>query len=47
MNNVSGHMFNNVISLILRDSDTNSENINLIRLSVSDGQKICSSKDKL
>ena len=31
-------------SLILRDSDTDPENVSLIRLSVSDGQKIGSSK---
>ena len=36
-------MFSNDIvfspSLVLRDSDTNSENVSLIRLSVSDGKK--------
>ena len=37
-------MFSNVISLVLRDSDTDSENVSLIRRSVSDGQKTCSSK---
>ena len=41
-------MFSNVIvfspSLILRDSDTDSENVSLIRLSVLHGQKTCSSK---
>ena len=31
-------------SLILRDSDTDPENVSLIWLSVSDGQKTCSSK---
>ena len=38
-------MLSNVISLILRDSDTDSENASLIQLSVSDGQKTLSSKD--
>ena len=33
------------ISLILRDCDMDSENISLIRHSVSGGQKKCSSKD--
>ena len=33
-----------VISLVLKDSDTDSENVSLIRLSVSDGQKTSSSK---
>ena len=28
----------NVINLVLRDSETNSENVSLIRLSVSDGR---------
>ena len=37
-------MFSNVISLVLRDSDTDSENVSLIRHSVSDGQKTCNSK---
>ena len=37
-------MFSDVISLILRDSDTNSENVSLRGGSVSDGQKKCSSK---
>ena len=37
-------IFSNVISLVLRDSDTDSENVSLIWLSVSDGQKACSSK---
>ena len=37
-------MFNNIISLILRDSDTDSENVSLIRGSVSDGQKTSSSR---
>ena len=41
---VSCGMFSNVtisnfISLVLRDSDTDSENVSLIRRSVSDGQK--------
>ena len=34
----------NVIGLVLRYSDIGSENISFIRLSVSDGQKTCSSK---
>ena len=33
----------NVISLVLRGTDTDSENVSLIRHSLSDGQKICSS----
>ena len=34
------------VSLVLKDSDTESENLSsLIRLSVSDGQKTDSSKD--
>ena len=32
-------MFGIVISLVLRDSDTDAENLKLIRRSVSDGQK--------
>ena len=39
---VSCNMSSNVIHLILRDSDTDSENLNLIGVSVSDGQKTCS-----
>ena len=38
-------MFSDVISLVLRDSDTDLENVNVIRRSVSDCQKTCSSKD--
>ena len=41
---VSCGMFSNLISLVLRDSDTGSENVSLIRLSVSYGQKACGSK---
>ena len=46
---VSCGMFSNVtisnfISLVLRDSDTDPENVSLIRRSVSDGQKTCISK---
>ena len=37
-------MFSSVISLVLRDSDTDSENVSFIRRSVSDGQNTCSSK---
>ena len=37
-------MFSDVISLVLRDSDTDSESVILIPLSVSDHQKTCSSK---
>ena len=33
-----------VISLVLWDSDTDSENVSLIRYSVSVGQKTCSSE---
>ena len=33
--------FSNVISLVLWDFDTDSENVSLIRRSVSDGQKTC------
>ena len=39
---VSCNMSSNVIHLILRDSDTDLENVNLIGFSVSDGQKSCS-----
>ena len=44
---VSCGMFRNVIiskviSLVLRNSDTDSENVSLIRHSVSDGRKTCS-----
>ena len=41
---VSYVVFSNVISLVLRDSDMGSKNISLIRRSVLDGQKTCSSK---
>ena len=41
---VSCVCFSNVISLILRDSIMDSENVSLIQPSVSDGQKTCSSK---
>ena len=37
-------IINNVISFVLRDGDTDSENLSLIRHSVSDGQKTCSSE---
>ena len=37
-------MFTNVVSLILRDGDTDSENVSLIRRSASHGQKTCNSK---
>ena len=37
-------IISNFISLVLRDSDRDSENVSLIRRSVSDGQKTCSSK---
>ena len=40
----SNFIISNIISLVLSDSDTESENVNLIRCSVSDGQKTCSSK---
>ena len=40
----SNVIFSNVIRLVLRDSDTDSENVSLIRCSVTDGQKTCSSK---
>ena len=40
----SNVIISKVISLVLRDGDTNSEKVSLIRHSVSDGQKICSSK---
>ena len=36
---VSCHMLSNIISLILRDSVTDSENVSLIRISLSYGQK--------
>ena len=38
-------IFNNIISLVLRDIDRDSENISLIRRFVSDDQETCSSKD--
>ena len=37
-------MFSSVISLVLRDSDSDSDNVSLILFSVSDGKKTCSSK---
>ena len=37
-------IISNVISLVLKDSDTDSGNVSLIWRSVSDGQKTCSSK---
>ena len=37
-------MYSNIISFLLRDSDTDSENVSLIRRSVSECQKTCSSK---
>ena len=47
--NVSCRMFNNAIvlspSFVLCDSDTDSENPSLIRLSLSCDQKTCGSKD--
>ena len=39
-----GGMFSDVISLVLKDSDMDSENVSLIRRSVPDGQKTCSLK---
>ena len=41
---ISCSIFSNVISLVLRNSDMDSENVNLIQHSVLDGQKTCSSK---
>ena len=41
---VSCGMFSDVISLVLRNCNTDSENESLIRLSVPDDQKTCSSK---
>ena len=41
---VSNVIHGNVTILVLRDSGTDSENVNFIRRSVSDGQKTCSSK---
>ena len=41
---VSCSMFSNVISLVVKGSDTDSENVSLIWHSESDGQKTCSSK---
>ena len=40
----SNVIISNVISLVLRDSDTDSENVSVIRRSVSDGQISCSLK---
>ena len=39
---VSCSMFCNVISLVLRDNDADSDIVSLIRLSVLNGQKTCS-----
>ena len=39
----SNVIISNIISLILRDNDLDSENVSLIRLSMSDGQKTCNS----
>ena len=41
---VSCGMLNDVISIILKNSDTDSESVSLIQRSVSDGQKTCTSK---
>ena len=41
---VSCGIFSYVISLILRDSETDYENVRLIRRSVADDEKTCSSK---
>ena len=41
---VSCGMLSYFISLVLRDSDTDSENVSLIQPSVSDGRKTCSSR---
>ena len=41
----SNVIISNVISLVLRDSDTDSQNVSLILRSVSDGQKSYNSKD--
>ena len=40
----SNVIISSVISLVLRDSDTDSENVSLTQCSVSDGQKTLSSK---
>ena len=40
-------MFSDVISLVLRDSDTDTENVNLIWHFVSVGQVKCNSKGVL
>ena len=36
-------IISNVICLVLKDSNTESENVSLIQRSVSDGQRTCSS----
>ena len=41
----SNDIISNVISLVLKDGDMDSENLSLIWRSVSDGQKTSSSKD--
>ena len=41
---VFAKMFSNVISLVLRNSDTDSESVSLKRRSISNGQKTYSSK---
>ena len=41
----SNLIISNVISLVLRDSDTDAEKVSLIRRSVSDGQKTYNSED--
>ena len=38
-------IISDVIGLVLRNSDTDSEHVSFIQSSVSDGQKTCSSKD--
>ena len=38
------NVIRNVISLVLRDTDTDSKNVIFVRRSISDGQKTCSSK---
>ena len=41
----SNVIISDVIGLVLRNSDTDSEHISFIQSSVSDGQKTCSSKN--
>ena len=41
---IFSNVIGNIISLVLRDTDTSSENVSLVQHLVSDGQKTCSLK---